>query len=229
MRQLVNTTVITPATSTPPAGPYDLTTLADVKLELAIATGDTTNDAWLQKAITRGSLAIQTYCNMVFATETVQDIIYLQQDPYPYQVPGGVAPLQLSRYPVQSITSVVVNEGVSYNGLITLQPGVDYVADLRPGQLIRLNVWTTFPTNWDSCPTTVIYTAGYTTVPGDLEQAALMWVASQFQSRTRDRNLKSESHPSLGEKTYWIPNAPESHFPPEIAELIDKYRDTTVT
>src|ERR1700756_1662640 len=71
------TTVLTPATATAPAGPYDLTDLATVKDELAIPTSDTSKDGFLQRAITQVSAAVAQYCNRVFAVETIQDLFYL--------------------------------------------------------------------------------------------------------------------------------------------------------
>jgi uncharacterized phiE125 gp8 family phage protein len=228
VRQITTTTVLVPATATPPAGAYDLTVLETVKNELRIPDDVTTDDVWLQRAITRGSAAISMYCNRVFATETIQDVIYLPSDNYPYQVPGQVAPLRLSRYPVQSVTSVVVNEGNGFSD--TLNPATDFILDGQKGELIRLNTWTSFPTPWDGAPTTVVYVAGYPNIPPtpDLEQALLIWIAGAYDGRTRDRNLKAKEQPSLGRTEYWVPSAPSAHFPPEIAELLLPYRDMAV-
>lgn len=219
MRQLTSTTVVTPPSTT------DLSTLADVKLQLNI--NDTTNDAWLTSAISRGSIAIQTYCNRIFAQQTLIDQIWLQNDNYPYQVPGQVAPLQLSTWPVISVASVIVTEGV--NVTQNLSQGTDYFIDNDMGQLIRINVYTSFPTNWDSAPTTVNYVAGYATIPLDIEEALLRWIAGAYQARSRDPNLKERDQPGLGREVFWVPNAaPAYHFPPEIAELLDKYRTPSV-
>src|SRR6185437_8315023 len=92
------TTVLVAATAEQGAGPYDLTDLATIRLELSIT--DNSQDAWLQNAISQVSLVIANYCNRVFPVETIQDAIYYQMDPYPYQVPGGNEPLTLSRFPL---------------------------------------------------------------------------------------------------------------------------------
>ncbi len=103
------TTVTSPATATPPAGAYDLTSLANAKDELDLPATDTTKDARLARYITEASAAINNYCNHVFAVEGLTDLIYLDQDPYPYQTPGGVAPLQLSRWPVVNVTTIAIS------------------------------------------------------------------------------------------------------------------------
>ena len=79
---------------------YDLTDLATAKAELGIASTDTSQDTWLTNAISQISAAISAYCNRVFAQETVADIVYPALDAYPFQVPGGIPRLQLSRWPV---------------------------------------------------------------------------------------------------------------------------------
>lgn len=83
-----------------PASSYDLTDLATVKDELKIPWQDTSADAFLGRAITQVSGAIANYCNRTFVIETIQDVIYPERDAYPYQVPGGVDRLMLSRFPV---------------------------------------------------------------------------------------------------------------------------------
>lgn len=92
------TTVLVPALAISPAKPLDLTDLATLKDELQIT--DTSRDSFLQRAISQVSTAIATHCNRVFQVETVQDAIYPQRDAYPYMVPGTIAPLMLSRYPI---------------------------------------------------------------------------------------------------------------------------------
>ena len=126
-------TVLVAATATPPAGPYDLTTLADVKLELDIAAADTSKDAWISAATTRLSAVAANYCNRVFAVEALQDLIYIQQDPYPWQVPGGVYPLQLSRWPM--VNAAVVPFTGNTHGTTTVD-GIASTAGLTEGLLV---------------------------------------------------------------------------------------------
>ena len=99
-------TVLVPASATPPAGAYDLTTLATVHTELEIPTADTAKDAFLSAAITGISGLIANYVSRVFPIETVQDVLYLEQDAYPWQNPALLSPLQLSRWPLVNATPV---------------------------------------------------------------------------------------------------------------------------
>lgn len=126
-------TVLVAASATPPAGAYDLTDLATVHDELSIPVLDTSNDAFLQRAITQASSAIVTYCNRPFAVEAIQDQVYIQQDAYPFQVPGGFDPLQLSRWPLANAT--VVNFTGSTHGTTTVD-GIASVSGLVAGMLV---------------------------------------------------------------------------------------------
>ena len=115
------------------ASPYDLTDLATVKDELNLSTTDTSNDAFLSRAITQASTAIANYCNRVFAVETVQDEIFIQQDAYPWQTPGGVYPLQLSRWPIAN-SGVAGFTGNTHSSLVI--DNVSSVAGVTSGSLI---------------------------------------------------------------------------------------------
>lgn len=158
------TTVTAPATATPPAGPYDLTDLATVHDELNIPTSDTSNDAFLSRAITQCSAAINRYCNRVFQVEGLTDLIQIQQDPYPFQVPGGVFPLQLSRWPLITVGTVTqtIAGANSAAPTQTLVLGTDYTIDYKKGWLIRLDQFTGVAVKWEAMPVTVPYTAGFT-------------------------------------------------------------------
>ena len=82
--------VITPADS------YDLITLDEVKDDLNISS--TADDAYLQRRITELSAVARQYMNRTLQVEAVRDQFWLQRDPYPWQLPGGAMPLQLSRW-----------------------------------------------------------------------------------------------------------------------------------
>ena len=95
------TTVVTPAAS------YDLTDLKTVKDELKLTAADTGNDDFLCRAISEASLIIANYCDRVFPPETVEDLFYRDiRGPMPVRCVDA-SRLQLSRWPVISIASVV--------------------------------------------------------------------------------------------------------------------------
>lgn len=219
------TTVVTPAST------YDLVDLATAKAELNIPNSDTSNDSWLTGAISQVSGAVSRYCNRAaaaadeasFPAETVQDLFYPDRDAYPYQVPGGLSRLQLSHWPVISVTSVTVTDPPGTD--TTLTAGTDYVLDGAAGQLLRLNQYTAYPTSWAPLKTVVVYRSGYSPIPLDVVDAVLRWLTMRFNSRGTEANLKTIEQPGLGTKTYWVGDPRMAGgVPADIAELLDKYR-----
>jgi hypothetical protein len=133
----VITSVLVAATASAPANPYDLTDLPTVEDELGINEDDDTgtddDSGFLQRAITQASWAIAKYCGRVFPVETVQDVLYIQQDPYPWQNPGLVSPLQVSRWPI-FLAQVVAFTG-NTNGTETVS-GLSSTEGLEEGALV---------------------------------------------------------------------------------------------
>lgn len=149
----VVTTVLAPAAS------YDLTDLATVKDELSIGAANNASNTWLSRAISQASQAIANDTDRVFPPEYVQDNFDIEQDAHPYQTPGGLAVLQLARWPVLGVASVT--QTLSIGSIQTLTEGVDFRADLDAGQLLRLNPYTGSGSTWEARPVVVNYMAGF--------------------------------------------------------------------
>lgn len=137
----------------------DLTDLATVKDELRILAANTADDSWLRRAISNVSAAVATYCQRVFLPELIEDVLDFQQDPYPYQTPGGVTSLQLSRWPVVSLISV--EQITSPGQREALTEGTDFRLNAEIGELVRINRYTGAPTTWDTTPLAVRYVGGF--------------------------------------------------------------------
>lgn len=291
-----------PPTILIPAASQLLVDLPTVKEELAIDDTDTAKDTWLNLVIGQVSRSISAYCNRTFVVEQLQETLYIQQDPYPYQVPGGVSALQLSRWPLANFTllplaapaaagDTVLNFGSNTSAAeallgIVSGPGIaagttigiaeaalvlsapvtaamaagtlvafglavsqtlsgslggsplvqslaatlHYQIDAREAQLIRLDGFTGIATLWEALPTTVIYSAGYATIPEDIVVAALRWVSWRFAERGRDPTLRAFDQPLVGNKQFWVGGPPSSGgVPREIADLLAHYRTPVVT
>ena len=152
MAQDVVTTVLAPAAT------YDLTDLATVRDELGITAADTSNDTWLARAISQVSRAVMNDTNRVFAPETLQDVFDISRGRS--RAPTGAASLQLSRWPVLAMTSVIqtLQDGAT---TVALAAGTDYRVDAENGRLVRLDATTGREINWEPVVTTVIYAAGF--------------------------------------------------------------------
>jgi hypothetical protein len=218
----VITTVIQAASS------YNLVDLATIKAELKIT--DAASDAYLTGKLGIVSSMIASYCNRVFAQETVQDLFYPEQSNDPYWSLGDFSPLQLARWPVSAVNSITLQPDVDPSDNILLTAGLDYVLDGANGQVIRLSEYSGYAMDWCAIPLTVQYVAGFTTIPGDLQQAALDMITAQFYARGRDPNMKrSNQVGGVGEIEFWVPNTPQGSFPPTVRELLDnKYRPPTI-
>jgi hypothetical protein len=155
----VVTTVLAPART------YALTTLAVVRDELEFKSSDTTKDAWLTRAIDQTSRAMMSETNRVFAPELVQDVIDIRRTRS--QVPTGVDVLQLARWPVMAIASVVQSLPETATTR-TLVEGTDFRTDAADGQLLRLDATGGRVIAWEPLPVTVAYVAGY----GEMESEA---------------------------------------------------------
>lgn len=213
----VVTTVVTPAAN------YNLTTLLAVLGDLNINNADEQTNFYLKRLITQCSAIVSQYCNRVFASETVLDTIYPTRDDYPYQVPGGVGVLQLSRWPVSAIASVT-------EGTKALVQDTDFKAALDAGQLIRLcqGAVVPFSVRWGACPVAVQYTAGYASVPPDLESAVIQMIKAKYFARGRDPYIKSEEVTGVQSYQYWVQAGSGGGMPPDISDVLDNYRQPVI-
>lgn len=152
MKTSITTRVLSSAAS------YNLTLLATVKDELSLKSADTSNDVWITRAIGQASTAVMNYTNRVFAPEMVQDYLTIERSRS--QVPGGQWLLQLSRWPVLAIASLVQASSM-LGTTTTLVEGTDFRVDYDTGELYRTDSSTGMDTAWEALPVTVKYVAGF--------------------------------------------------------------------
>lgn len=210
-------------TVTGAASSFDLTTLANLKDDLGI-TG-AAEDTYLARAITQASSAVADYCNRVFAQQTYQVVIRPERDARPWAFPNGHDPFLLAPPPLVSVTSVD-EDGTA------LVSGTDYEAALGDQPAIyRLNA-SGDPKDWPSVKITVVYVAGYVlpgntgaTLPAAIEDATIRLVKGRRLARSRDPYLRVDDVSGIGRQEFWIPNGPDAgNMPPDVAEVLDKYR-----
>jgi uncharacterized phiE125 gp8 family phage protein len=202
-------------TVTDAASSYDLTTLANVKAELGIT--DSASDALLRRYITGASKAASNYCNRVFAVETVSERFL---PGHCYRWVHHSEKLQLARFPLITVTSVTEDDTV-------LTVDTDYLVNSSNGQLTRVS--SEHISRWLALGITVVYSAGYATVPADLEDAVIRMVTQRHSAKGRDATLRQESIPGVREATYWIATGEEAgNFTPDVADILDSYRAVVV-
>lgn len=214
----VITTVITPATS------WALTQIDTVKDDWGI--DDASDDLFIARAITRCSRAAANFCNRTFAIETVQDLISLRRDPWPRMIREKPELLQLTRWPIVTVTSVTVDGA-------TLTEGTDFLTDQATGQLRRLNSYGDAAA-WTGETIVAVYSAGYNlpdqspvagakNLPDDIEDAVSRMVYTRYAERQRDPLVKSEFVDGVGRTEYIVPSA-DGNLDPGVEDLLDNYR-----
>jgi hypothetical protein len=150
----------------------DLTDLPTVKAWLGIPSGSTEDDALLTGLITAASQFIQTWLNRQLMQATYTEV----------RDGTGGQRLVFMNYPVTSVASLTV-------GMLTVNPVSNPSTGTYPnaGYLftpteIRLNDLY-FERGFGNVQVT--YTAGYATVPPDVQQAATELVSLRYRERDR--------------------------------------------
>jgi len=179
-----------------PAANYDLTDLASAKVELSITT--TTDDAWLAKAVSQVSRAISTETQRVLVPEVVQDLFELDRQALRRGSARLALEVQLSRWPVIDIISVV--QTLSTGLTQTLVQGTDFRVDPENGTLTRLEPVSGAVLSWEADPLTVIYMAGYgalATETHSVPASPYQVTVSQSAAFSCDQSVKYSSGTAL--------------------------------
>jgi hypothetical protein len=207
-------TVTTEATSA------DLVAWATVRDELGV-TGSA-NIVVLRRYVSSASAAIVNYTNRAFVQESVLDEIWPQRDASPYLIPGGIEPVQLSRWAIVTLTTVIEND-------VTLVDGTDYRADLAKGQVHRLD-GNGYPCRWPAYALSFQFDGGYATVPADIQDVTIRMVRNRWNAKDRDPSLMSENIPGVRDARWWIATGNEAgNMPPDVQDVLDNYRVPVVT
>jgi len=177
----------------------DLTTLATVREYLRLEVSETSHDALLTRLITSASDWFKAAVDRQIASASVSETWSGVGETIKY----------LSEYPVISVASVTV-DGSAIPARTT---GNGYVYDATTGKLELVGY--TFTAGNVNCA--VVYTAGWTVVPLDIEQTVVEAVALRFKDRDH-----------VGQ-AYTVLNGTVTDFRgggqlPYIQGVIDKYR-----
>lgn len=159
---------------------YALTTVADVKETLGIDAGDTSQDNLIIRKINLATHAIESFCNLPrdhhFKEDTYTNEVYTG---------NGSNQLALRMRPVTSIASFQYHDSPESDAPYSDVETDFYYQDLSSG-LINLNY--TSGTSWGTYRVT--YTAGYSTIPADLAEAAATLAAFWVENSTSGTNVK---------------------------------------
>ena len=206
--------------------PHALTTLEAVKEELDISIGDSVNDNYLTRLINSASDAIERYCDRHFEKASLIEKVAGQ----------GSQRVLLSRAPILSVTSVILNGSVLASS--------EYEVEAEAGMLFRASGWPwsamrrpgivqdPYPGS-ETKSIEVTYIGGYVlpkdenlsanppvarTLPYDLEEACIATVKTWFRAKGADLNRTSRRLMDVGDT--WDRRA----LPEPVREMLAPWR-----
>lgn len=164
-------------------------------------------------------MAINNWCDRIFVVQTYRD-----------QLRGAYGsygePLVVRQYPI-----VVDDGGVPIVAVAEDGGAVDAaMLEVFPeqGAVYRLDA-TALPLAWGSALIVVDYTAGFETIPADVQAAALEWLGARRGSTGRDAALRSETIPDLITQVYsGDSSASATSIPGGARDLLNPYKIWTV-
>ena len=192
----------------------DLTTLTNLKDYMQLPVNDTSNDTTLSRLIT----AISAW----FLTQTNRDTILSQSFTENRNGTGGNI-INPFNWPLSAVASVTV-DGVSIPQSINGAPGFafdDYSIYLV-GQSRGYFRDCMYRFNRGFGNVQLVYTAGYASTPGDVEQAVLDQVVFTFR---RQPNMGTVSQSANGILTTTFS---QKDIAPGVQQVVDYYKDRTV-
>lgn len=198
-------------TVTTPASELSLLTVEE--LRAAIGVTDTSQDAALTTLGLRLSASIAEQCGV--ASDGVHPVTLLSETCSEVFRPARhQQDLILARRPVGEITSVTENG--------TMLDAADYEIRRGSGILTRLSGdrFSCFPCG----KITIVYVAGFETVPDDLKLAASKLAAALYSETARDPNLKRIDIPDVEMREYWVGPSDDPLLSAEISDLLAPYR-----
>lgn len=182
-----------------------LVTLQQAKDYLEIT--DATHDALLQEFIDRLSAWVESYCGRTFAQAAYADELHDGD---------GTSRLVVKQRPIVSVASLFDDIDRQF-GAGTQIDAEDFVVYPERGE-IRLD-GLVFAQGLQNVKVT--YTAGFSQIPLDLQQAVIELIADRF------RNKEHQGIRSTGIGAFRV-DYDEAEIPAEVKSVLHRYRDTRI-
>lgn len=194
-----------------PAADTTLLSAAELRAAIGLAADDMSKDVELTATGARVAASIAKTCKVkpggvsppTLRSELLTEVFHFAE---------VVETLKLSRYPVSSLTSVV--EGTSF--ALTAD---QYEIGASSGLLYRM--CNGHSRRWHCARATVVYQAGWETVPDDLKFAAVKYVQAIYQQGSRDPLLRSVTVDGVGSRDFWVDPTKDTVVPPEVTDLLE--------
>jgi uncharacterized phiE125 gp8 family phage protein len=176
---------------------YDLTGLDNVKAYLGLATSN--DDVLLARLITAISGYAQQWMGRAILSSTYNEV----------RNGSGSRLMAFANYPVTAVSSLKVDTNVIQPAADVVSPGYRF-----DGRLLYVNGGCF---NKGIANVEVSYTAGYATVPAELEQAVIELVAMRYRERDR---IGHQSKSLGGETVSFI----VKDFPDSVRTILTNYK-----
>jgi hypothetical protein len=197
-------------TVTSQATDLNLLTLEEVRTACGIT--DNSQDVALETLRVRVAATIAQQCRVAtdgatpptLRKETLTEVIRLNR---------SMRDLVLSRRPIVSVASIT-EDGTALDS-------ADYEINSGAGLVMRLS--SDALTYWRACKITIVYDAGWETVPVDLKLAASKLALAFNSEAGRNSNLKRVKVEGLSEREYFYGSADDPLFTEEIESLLEPF------
>ncbi len=213
-----------------------------LKLELGIPAADTTEDNLLTALMGQASTLIENYCDRLFGADEFTE----------FYSGDGTPILALNQRPVIAIANLWMNDSAFWGQAGTygtaLTQGADYALQIdqrdgtsNSGLVLSINGAWDIPFNYapgliypflgpGNGNIKVQYTAGYVTIPQDIQLALFMQVAAIRNTKNYGQLLASESlNDGGGANSYSIAAKPKiGVLSPEVCSILARYRNIAV-
>jgi len=182
-----------------------MVTLDAMKTYLSIPLADTSKDTWVELLINAASDAIEKHCVRSFTQATYTHTLDGHQN----------NEVVLPQWPVTSVTDLRVDSDRVF-GADTIKDAAEYtVID----GVLRLHT-SRFPEG--SQNVRITYTAGYATIPSDLQLACMFYVEWSFRTQN-DRRLGRTTTTKGNETVEHVPGMPK-----EIREILEPWVNVSI-
>ena len=194
-----------------------LLSLTEARVAAGLASTDTSQDATIETLRARISATLARECGVVtdgvtpatLRQETITETVRLA---------ASEEHLLLSRLPIVSITSIT-EDGIALDT-------DEFETNRGTGQVWRLDSDTRI--YWPAVKVTIVYVAGWATVPDDLKLAASRLVSDFYSAGTRDPNLRRIRIEGQSEREYWVAPTSDPAISQEVLDLIAPYRQNWI-
>jgi len=195
-------------------------TLADLKLDLGIELADDSHDQYLERRLRVVSAFFDTLTERSFDQRTVTE--KLSQS-------SGRRRLHLSEHPVTSITSISLRGSEIASADYELEDKVGFVTKTNGGYWDGTGIASYTidgtPEVQEINEYTVVYEAGYATIPYDIQDAVVAQVSLEYYRKGNDPAISSMS--VLGDSVSYN-NSATTMRSPVFDAVVSKYRRMVV-